>query len=67
MDREDLAPLAFVMTLSHSRGTAIVWSRAKDQVHWLQCHNLAFERLGGVPATNRVLSSDLHSRSAKWK
>lgn len=52
--REELAPLAFVMTLSHSRGTAVVWSRSKDQVHWLHCHNLAFQRLGGVPATNRV-------------
>lgn len=51
---EELAPLAFVMTLSHSRKTALVWSRSKDQVHWLTCHNQAFERLGGIPATNRV-------------
>lgn len=52
--REEVAPLAFVMTLSHSRMTAIVWSRSKDQVHWLRCHNESFLRLGGVPATNRV-------------
>lgn len=51
---EEVAPLAFVMVLSHSRKTAVVWSRSKDQVHWLNCHNLSFERLGGVPATNRV-------------
>ena len=52
--QDEVSPLAFVMTLSHSRRTAVVWSRSKDQVHWLSCHNRAFERLGGVPATNRV-------------
>jgi len=52
--RDMLAPLAFVMTLSHSRMTALVWSTSKDQVHWLRCHNESFRRLGGVPATNRV-------------
>jgi len=52
--REEVAPLAFVMTLSHSRRAAVIWSRSKDQVHWLSCHNRAFERLGGIPATNRV-------------
>lgn len=51
---EELALLAFVMTLSHSRMTALVWSMSKDQVHWLRCHNQSFQRLGGVPATNRV-------------
>lgn len=51
---EEVAPLAFVMTLSHSRMAAVVWSRSKDQVHWLRCHNESFLRLGGVPATNRV-------------
>lgn len=52
--QEEIRPLAFVMTLSHSRMTAVVWSRSKDQVHWLNCHNRAFERLRGIPATNRV-------------
>ncbi|MBZ0268239.1 IS21 family transposase [bacterium] len=45
---------AFVMTLSHSRFPAVVWSRRKDQMSWLWCHNRAFERLGGIPAVNRV-------------
>lgn len=51
---EEFAPMAFVMVLSHSRKTAVVWSRSRDQVHWLHCHNEAFLRLGGVPAVNRV-------------
>jgi len=52
--REEIAPMAFVMLLSHSRMTAVVWSRSRDQVHWLHCHNEAFRRLGGIPATNRI-------------
>ncbi len=32
---EQVPLLAFVMTLSYSRGTALVWSRSKDQLHWL--------------------------------
>ena len=45
---------AFHMELSHSRRTAIVWSRSKDQLSWLGCHNDAFTRLGGIPASCRV-------------
>jgi transposase len=45
---------AFVMALSHSRWPAIVWSSREDQLSWLHCHNRAFERLGGVPAVNRI-------------
>jgi transposase len=52
--QEEFAPMAFVMSLSHSRKTAVIWSRSRDQVHWLRCHNEAFLRLGGIPATNRV-------------
>lgn len=52
--QEEFRPMAFVMLLSHSRKTAVVWSRSRDQVHWLRCHNEAFRRLGGIPATNRV-------------
>jgi transposase len=51
-ERVDL--LAFRMTLSHSRKDAIVWSRSKDMLAWLDCHTLAFRRLGGVPATVRI-------------
>jgi transposase len=45
---------AFVMTLSHSRKTAVVWSRKEDELHWLSCHNAAFRRLDGVAAVNRI-------------
>src|SRR5262245_4746237 len=42
------------LVLSHSRRPAIVWSRSQDQVSWIACHNRAFERLGGIPAVNRI-------------
>jgi transposase len=45
---------AFVMVLSHSRATAVLWSLREDQVAWLSCHNGAFRRLGGVAAVNRI-------------
>lgn len=47
-------PLTFVMTLSWSRASAIVWSLRKDQLSWIHCHNRAFERLGGIAAANRI-------------
>ncbi len=46
--------LAFVLQLSHSRADAIVGSSSKNQLAWLSCHNDAFRRLGGIPATVRV-------------
>jgi len=46
--------VAFSMILSHSRADTIVWSASADQLAWLSCHNDAFRRLGGVPATVRV-------------
>ncbi len=45
---------AFVMTLSHSRKPAVVWSRSADTTAWLWCHNRAYERLAGVAAVNRI-------------
>lgn len=45
---------AFLMTLSHSRMLAVVWSRAMTLLHWLDCHNGAFRRLEGVAAVNRI-------------
>jgi transposase len=45
---------AFVMSLSHSRRPAIVWSEREDQMSWLHCHNRAFERLCGIAAVNRI-------------
>lgn len=45
---------AFMMVLSHSRKTVMVWSRTEDQLGWLWCHNEAFRRLCGIAAVNRV-------------
>lgn len=45
---------AFVMRLSHSRKTAIVWSHTKDLLSWLSCHNGAYQRLAGIAAVNRI-------------
>jgi len=44
----------FVMTLSHSRMTAVIWSFSMNQLAWHQVHNEAFKRLGGVAAINRI-------------
>ena len=44
----------FVMMLSHSRKTAVIWSRSMKQLSWHRVHNEAFERLGGVAAVNRI-------------
>lgn len=46
--------LAFSMVLSHSRGDVIVWCTRKDLLSWLACHDEAFRRFDGVPATVRV-------------
>lgn len=45
---------AFFMSLSHSRTPAVIWRRTKDQLSWLESHNAAYERLGGVAAVNRI-------------
>jgi transposase len=45
---------AFVMTLSHSRKAAVVWSLSTDQLAWHRVHNEAYRRLGGVAAVNRI-------------
>lgn len=44
----------FVMTLSHSRKTAIIWSESMHQLSWHHVHNEAFRRLGGIAAVNRI-------------
>ena len=44
----------FLMTLSHSRQTAVIWSRSMKQLAWHRVHNEAFKRLGGVAAVNRI-------------
>ncbi|MGA7279239.1 MAG: hypothetical protein WBW79_14975 [Desulfocapsaceae bacterium] len=45
---------AFIMCLSHSRMMAVIWRSSKDQLSWLESHNEAYARLGGVAAVNRV-------------
>jgi len=59
---------AFVMTLGHSRAEAIIWSRSMDQLAWHRCHNEAFKRLGGVPATNRIdnLKTGMGHGAGSW-
>ena len=44
----------FVMTLSHSRKTAVIWTLNMKQLAWHHVHNEAFIRLGGVAAINRI-------------
>lgn len=58
----------FVMTLSHSRKTAIIWSRSMDQLAWHHVHNEAFKRLGGIAAVNRIdnLKTGVASGSGVW-
>jgi transposase len=59
---------AFVMTLSHSRKDAVIWSRSMDQLAWHRCHNEAFRRLGGVAAANRIdnLKTGMSRGAGPW-
>lgn len=45
---------AFLLVLSHSRRTVVVWSFRQDQLAWHHCHNEALRRIGGVPAVLRI-------------
>ena len=58
----------FVMTLSHSRKTAIIWSESMNQLAWHHVHNEAFQRLGGIAAVNRIdnLKTGMASGSGVW-
>lgn len=44
---------ALVVTLSHSRMFAVIWALSRSLLWWLEAHNRAFERLGGIPWTVR--------------
>lgn len=59
---------AFVMVLSHSRMPAIVWSRSAKLLGWLHVHNEAFNRLGGIPAVNRIdnLKTAVSKGAGSW-
>ncbi|MEZ6017069.1 MAG: IS21 family transposase [Planctomycetota bacterium] len=52
--KEQVTPMAFVMTLSFSRRTAVAWSPSRALMAWIGCHNRAYAQLGGVAATNRI-------------
>lgn len=59
---------AFVMTLSHSRMWAVVWSVRQDLSAWLDAHNRALAWLGGVPAVIRIdnLKTGVASGAGVW-
>ena len=59
---------ALVMVLSHSRKEALVWSPSMDQLAWQHAHNLAFQRLGGVPAVLRIdnLKTGVGAGAGPW-
>lgn len=58
----------FVLTLSHSRKTAVIWSQKMDQLAWHHVHNEAFKRIGGIAAVNRIdnLKTGVASGSGVW-
>ncbi|MBD3277786.1 MAG: IS21 family transposase [Candidatus Aegiribacteria sp.] len=59
---------AFVMVLSFSRKWAVVWSRSQDMLSWINCHNKAFDRLGGIPVSIRIdnLKTGVASGAGPW-
>ncbi len=59
---------AFIMTLSHSRKSAVIWSPRMDMLSWLDCHNRAYERLRGVAAVNRIdnLKTGISQGAGAW-
>lgn len=58
----------FIMTLSHSRKTAVIWSESMVQLAWHHCHNEAFKRLAGIAAVNRIdnLKTGVAKGSGVW-
>lgn len=54
LGQELLDLVALVMTLSWSRKRAVVWARSKDMLSWQTCQISCFQRLGGVPAVQRI-------------
>ena len=59
---------AFVMTLSHSRKSAVIWSRSQNQLAWHHVHNEAYRRLEGVAAVNRIdnLKTGIATGAGPW-
>jgi transposase len=44
---------AFLITLGFSRRSVMVWSEGKDLFSWLNVHNRAYRKLGGLPEVER--------------
>ena len=59
---------AFVLSLSHSRMFAVIWSQRQDLLSWLACHNRALVFVGGVPVTLRIdnLKTGVASGGGPW-
>jgi len=57
-----------VMVLSHSRKSAVIWCRSMTQLSWQSAHIQAFQRLGGVPAVNRIdnLKTGISHGAGPW-
>jgi transposase len=57
-----------LLTLSHSRGKALVWRESMDLPSWLQGHNECYLRLGGIPAIERIdnLKTGVASGAGPW-
>lgn len=71
IDLADEGPVkmyGFIMTLSHSRMTAVIWSRSMNQLAWHAVHNEAFRRLGGIAAVNRIdnLKTGVNRGAGPW-
>ncbi len=44
----------FVMTLSHTRKNAVIWSESINQLAWHHVRSEAFKRLGCIAAVHRI-------------
>lgn len=68
IDNQLITVYGFVMTLSHSRMVAVIWSLSMNQLAWQRVHNEAFKRLGGVAAVNRIdnLKTGVAHGSGPW-
>jgi len=53
-DRGETGLSVFLMTLSHSRKSAVVWSEDKKMMSWLSCHNRSYVQLGGIAPVHRI-------------
>jgi len=59
---------AFVIVLSFSRAWAVVWTVSQDMLNWIDCHNQAFRKLGGIAVSNRIdnLKTGVSKGAGAW-